>query len=103
MKYCYKIALINYLFDASYDNVRYFDTDAARDAYFDAKITSWQSLGVNFNAGDLFETVQNIRVPEYGNLINLLSKITPSYSVKRATTIIETPLTTTRRRAFITL
>lgn len=74
MKYCYKIALINYLFDASYDNVRYFDTDAARDAYFDAKITSWQSLGVNFNAGDLFETVQNIRVPEYGNLINLLSK-----------------------------
>lgn len=74
MKYCYKIALINYLFDASYDNVRYFDTDTARDAYFDAKITSWQSLGVNFNAGDLFETVQNIRVPEYGNLINLLSK-----------------------------
>ena len=74
MKYCYKIALINYLFDASYDNVRYFDTDAARDAYFNAKITSWQSLGVNFNAGDLFETVQNIRVPEYGNLINLLSK-----------------------------
>ena len=74
MKYCYKIALVNYLFDASYENVRYFDTDAARDAYFDAKITSWQSLGVNFNAGDLFETVQNIRVPEYGNLINLLSK-----------------------------
>lgn len=74
MKYCYKIALINYLFDASYENVRYFDTDAARDAYFDAKITSWQSLGVNFNAGDLFETVQNIRVPDYGNLINLLSK-----------------------------
>lgn len=74
MKYCYKIALINYIFDASYDNVRYFDTDAARDAYFNAKITSWQSLGVNFNAGDLFETVQNIRVPEYGNLINLLSK-----------------------------
>lgn len=74
MKYCYKIALINYLFDASYDNVRYFDTDAARDEYFDAKITSWQSLGVNFNAGDLFETVQNIRMPEYGNLINLLSK-----------------------------
>lgn len=74
MKFCYKIALINYLFNASYDNVRYFDTDAARDAYFDAKITSWQSLGVNFNAGDLFETVQNIRVPEYGNLINLLSK-----------------------------
>lgn len=74
MKYCYKIALVNYLFDASYENVRYFDTDTARDAYFDAKITSWQSLGVNFNAGDLFETVQNIRVPEYGNLINLLSK-----------------------------
>lgn len=74
MKYCYKIALINYLFDASYENVRYFDTDAARDAYFDAKISSWQSLGVNFNAGDLFETVQNIRVPDYGNLINLLSK-----------------------------
>lgn len=74
MKYCYKIALINYLFDASYENVRYFDTDAARDAYFDAKISSWQSLGVNFNAGDLFETVQNIRVPEYGNLISLLSK-----------------------------
>lgn len=74
MKYCYKIALVNYLFDASYENVRYFDTDTARDAYFDAKIKSWQSLGVNFNAGDLFETVQNIRVPEYGNLINLLSK-----------------------------